>query len=177
MKAADILYIMENWKKNDFDFQFVYYDFYLKARGTMRGNNGNREKYFEMLQSISEETPLIEIVKTMQEELPSHSLEFSLCTKLLHTRNASYPIYDSKVRKYLIEEEKIELWWQYKGAPRNTSELAKINHDWDALCNWYKDILCSEKGKNWITWFDANFPEYKDISNYKKIDFMIFATN
>ena len=29
---CDYRYIMANWKKNDRDFQEVYYDFYLKAR-------------------------------------------------------------------------------------------------------------------------------------------------
>lgn len=28
----DYKYIMDNWKKNDEDFQKVYYEFYLKAR-------------------------------------------------------------------------------------------------------------------------------------------------
>lgn len=29
---CDYRYIMKDWKKNDSDFQSVFYDFYLKAR-------------------------------------------------------------------------------------------------------------------------------------------------
>lgn len=115
--------------------------------------------------------------------MAQQSLEFSLSSKLLHTRNPNYPIYDSKVRIYLSEQENIEFWWGQRTkkmygepAPKNTTEENKIKHDWDNLCGWYAKFLKSQRGKSWITWFNENFPNHKNISDVKKIDFIIFAT-
>lgn len=63
-----------------------------------------------------------------------------------------------------------------EAAPRKTSEYDKIKHDWINLCDWYKDFISSDRGKEWIKWFDENYPNHIDISNIKKIDFIIFAT-
>ena len=48
---------------------------------------------------------------------------------------------------------------------------------WKELCNWYSEFMISDRGKQWINWFNTNFPLHKDISDVKKIDFIIFATN
>ena len=100
---------------------------------------------------------------------------------MLHTRDDSLPIYDSKVRDYLSKEEQVKLWWQIpnsvSGAPRGETEKAKIEHDWNALRDWYDGFLKSQRGEGWIEWFDYNFPAYTNISNLKKVDFVIFATN
>ena len=62
-------------------------------------------------------------------------------------------------------------------APRGTSERDKIKHDWLELCKWYDMFLQSSRGEQWIEWFDTNYQTYKSISDVKKIDFIIFATN
>ena len=98
---------------------------------------------------------------------------------MLHTRNDALPIYDSKVRVYLSNAENVEFWWNRYGtsAPRGTSEREKLKHDWETLCNWYQEFLVSSRGKQWVDWFDRNFPNHKHISDVKKVDFIIFATN
>lgn len=180
----DYQYIMNNWKKvNDNDFYKVYYNFYLSARGGVMRNESNKNPYFAKLRDISLEENFIKIISELKEEMESKSYEFSLVTKLLHTKNPSMPIYDSKVREYLAMNEEVEFWWyRRKGmygssAKRGTSEIKKIEHDWKNLCEWYSKFLASERGKNWIKWFDTNFPEFINISNVKKVDFIIFATN
>jgi len=62
-------------------------------------------------------------------------------------------------------------------APWGTSECEKIKHDWWELCKWYNMFLSSPRGRQWVDWFDINFPTYTNISDIKKVDFIIFATN
>lgn len=176
---CDYQYIMDNWQKNDADFQAVYYEFYLKARWAVMNKTSNSQPYFKKLQSISPDADLMVILEELKSEMERESYELSLGSKLLHTRNTASPIYDSKVREYLSKEEGVEFWWHVKGsqAPRGISEFAKIKHDWEELCNWYIAFVPSERGRRWIEWFDTNFPAYRNISDIKKIDFIIFATN
>ena len=174
---CDYRYIMKNQNRNDADFQSVYYDFYLKARWAVMKKKGNYEPYFEELFCSLPEDELVNTLVRLKDKMESHSYEFSLVTKLFHTRNPLLPIYDSKVRTYLKSEENVDFWWQIKGAPRKKSEIEKISHDWRALIDWYDTFLASERGKDWIRWFDSSFPESKDISDVKKVDFIIFATN
>lgn len=172
---CDYRYIMENWKLNDSDFQAVYYDFYLSARWAVMSKEGNKKPYFELLQRIEPTDSLIDLVEELKEKMENHSYEFSLGSKLLHTRNPLSPIYDSKIREYLSAEEGVHFWWHGTGAPRGTTELEKIKHDWHVLNNWYKEILDSDRGGAWINWFDYAFPDAISISNVKKIDFIIFV--
>ena len=180
---CDYEYILHNWKSNDADFQDVYYDFYLKARWAVMSKPNNKFPYFMKLQSISPEDSLMDILDSLKKEMENHSFELSLGSKLLHTRNPATPIYDSKVKSYLSKEENVEFWWHRTSdmsglpAPRGTPERTKIEHDWMMLCEWYDAFLLSPRGNQWINWFDLNFPNHKYISNVKKIDFIIFATN
>ena len=177
---CDYNYIMNNWKKNDADFQDVYYSFYLKARWAVMNLPGNKNPYFDKLQSIASTDEFMSILDDLKSKMAASSYEFSLCSKLLHTRNPQSPIYDSKVCDYLTNEENIDFWWHHspkvRGASRKLSEREKIEHDWIELNTWYNTFLSSPKGNQWIRWFDYNFPSYSSISNVKKIDFIIFAT-
>lgn len=176
---CDYQYIMENWAKDDADFRDVYYEFYLKARWASMNKEGNKLPYFSKLQQISPDDKLMDILDELKEEMESGSYELSIGSKLLHTRNDLSPIYDSKVRKYLMRAENVEFWWNASGTsrPSGTSKKEQIRHDWETLCNWYQNFLVSSRGKQWVQWFDVNFPAYKHISDVKKIDFIIFATN
>jgi len=179
----DYQYIMNNWKKNDSDFQKVFFDFYLKARWSVLGPE-NRKAYFSTLTDAESKNDLFVILEALQESMQyqckNPAYEFSIGSKLLHTREPSLPIYDSLVRQYLSEERDIHFWWNIpnneSGAPRGTSTLNKIKHDWTILCNWYKEFLNCPEGKEWIRWFITNYPDYANISNIKMIDFIIVAT-
>ena len=139
----------------------------------------NKFPYFHKLQQISPDDDFMKILDELKQEMISGSYELSIGSKLLHTRNDSFPIYDSKVREYLLNVENVEFWWNVRGTsmPKGTSKREQIKHDWETLCNWYKSFLASARGIQWINWFDENFPNHKDISDVKKIDFIIFATN
>lgn len=172
-------YIMNNWQNNNLDFKEVYYEFYLKSRWSVMSKQNNKDKYFDELQDISPNDDLMGIIDCLKERMEGHSFEFSISSKLLHTRNSAMPIYDSKIRAYLMKEENVPFWWNvtHSSAPRRTSDREKIKHDWVELCNWYTKFLSSSEGKKWIEWFDSNFPSYTSISDVKKVDFIIFATN
>lgn len=174
---CDYQYIMDNWESDDDDFKAVYYEFYLKARWAVMKKEGNWRPYFEKLQTVTPEDSLLDILEDLKNNMLNHNYELSIGSKLLHTRNSSIPIYDSKIKNYLTGEENVSFWWHGKGAPRGTTEIEKIKHDWNELNNWYYDFENSIEGKQWIEWFDKNFYEYKNISNIKKIDFIIFAVN
>lgn len=178
---CDYRYIMDNWKNDDKDFREVYYDFYLKARWAVMSNPKNQNPYFEQLNKTSSQATLFDVLKELKTNMEKGSYEFSLASKLLHTKNDQNPIYDSKVREYLSIEENVNFWWQKtqkeSGCPKGTKEIDKICHDWNLLKEWYKYILTSDRGKEWIMWFDKCFPNYSNISNIKKVDFIIFATN
>ena len=176
---CDYQYIMNNWEQDDADFRDVYYEFYLKARWAVMKKDGNRLPYFDKLQQISQDDNLMDILEELKEKMESGSYELSVGSKLLHTRNSAFPIYDSKVREYLMNNEGVEFWWNVSGTsrPPRTPKKEQIRHDWEMLCDWYREFLSSDRGRRWVEWFDDNFSTYKHISDVKKIDFIIFATN
>ena len=178
----DYQYIMDNWKNNNQDFQEIYYEFYLKSRWAVMKNPDNQKIYFDILQSISPSENLINIINDLYNKLPNKTYEFSIATKLLHTRNPLFPIYDSKIKEYLSKNENVEFWWDRKkgmsgkAAHNKDSKIDIITHDWNNLCQWYREFLKSPRGNQWVEWFDEHFKGNK-ISDVKKVDFIIFATN
>ena len=94
----DYVYIMKCWKNNDIDFQKIYYDFYLRSRWKVMSKPENQYIYFKKLQNLNANESLFDILFYLKEHMGSNSFEFSIATKLLHTRNDQTPIYDSKIR-------------------------------------------------------------------------------
>ena len=183
---CDYQYIMEHREDRNPEFKKVYYDFYLSARWRTMTNQHNQDVYFEKLYdfipSNNSLNDLMDIINCFRQNMhyeDNTAYEFSIASKLLHTKNPNTPIYDRKIRERLSSEEEIAFQWQIpnriSGALRGTTDEEKIRHDWTALCNWYEELFV-EEGSEWIEWFDTNFPCYTHISRYKKIDFIIFAT-
>jgi hypothetical protein len=166
-------YIQKHYQDDDEDFRDIFTEFYLSSQGVMR-NEENRLPFFEKMHNCAANKDLIDLVKELFDELPVNKYEFSFATKLLHTVNNASPIYDSKVRIYLKKNEDVDFWLYYR--PR-VDVLGQIEHDWNLLVNWYNYFLSTEESKEWIEWFDNQFPEYKWINKVKKIDFIIFAFN
>ena len=169
----DYDFIMNNWRQNTPDFQDVYYEFYLKARWAIMKKQNIRNAYFNLLYNNST-NDLMSIIDTFQQSCNSH--EFSICSKLLHTANPSFPIYDSKVRIFLIRDQGLNLLYN-TGKSSDLSRRDQIVHDWNLICEWYNIFLTSTEGISWINWFNREFPDYQNISDVKKIDSIIFATN
>lgn len=180
------LFIQDNLKEGSDDFRDVYYDFYLKARSSVfakkktdketkqKIDNPNWETYFDLLDKTEVTKPkaaekLKDVVEYLSKNLTSKSFEFSFATKLLHTKCDEIPIYDSKVRKYLNEV----YGKKFKTSSKNNIENIQV--DWNTINTWYNDFLKEDESKKWISWFDKEFPEGKELSKIKKIDFIIFA--
>ncbi len=94
---CDYQYIMDNWETDDSDFRAVYYGFYLKARWAVMSNPNNSTPYFAKLQSVNPEDDFMSVLSELRETMDKKSYEFSLASKLLHTRNPLLPIYDKKL--------------------------------------------------------------------------------
>lgn len=176
----DYQYIMNYWKTDcvnadttiQDDFRSVYYGFYLKARWVKMSNEEYQNEYFQLLHS-SPQHDLMTIIDILKNK--SGDYEFSICSKLLHTINPTFPIYDSKVRIFLKNKVGLDLWYLTGRKASKTTE-EKIRNDWTLLCDWYRYFINTSEGKGWISWFDVNFPSFQSISDVKKIDFIIFAT-
>ncbi len=184
----DYQFIMDNKyskdKKSKEDFKDVYYKFYLSARWAVYANEDNRKKYFEVFDDQKDTTELIKIVQALHDKLnddidpqKTFGYDFSVATKILHTHHPENPIFDSKVKKYLdsLAKKNEEKFYWSKDLKISEDKQGQIEHDWKLLNDWYKNFQKSDEGKDWIDWFDNEFPDYKDISNVKKIDFIIFA--
>lgn len=173
---CDYRYIMDQWRSDSDDFRKVYYDFYLKARWAVMSKERDKKLYFEKMRSLKPGEELKTVVGYLKNNISSQTYEFSLISKMFHTRNDELPIYDSKVKNYLSKAEGVQFCWYGKGTKDEMSELERIDTDWKSLKNWYKTFLSTPRGQEWVDWFDENFPQYKGISPVKKVDFIIFAT-
>ena len=170
------LYIQKHYNDVDErdaeDFRDVFTEFYLKAQGKMR-DPVNRVPFFETMKTCSPDKDLIELLIELHNKLDTDLYEFSFATKLLHTINNDSPIFDSKVFKYLKEEEGVN-FWEYR---HSKDGLERARHNWPLLKNWYDSFLQTERAAEWIAWFDRQFPNAAHIAAVKKIDFLIFAFN
>lgn len=172
---CDYKYITDHWKDNDSDFQSVFYEFYLKARWAVMSDKEKQKAYFEKMHEKDFKEDIVEVVKFLKTKTGYY--EFSLASKMLHTVNPKWPIYDRKVREYLTKERGIKFEWNCNEDRDSDLILDLIRKDWDKLIGWYEDFIPSATGQKWIEWFDSNFESYKDmVKPLKKIDFIIFAT-
>ena len=169
-----------NYGKPNFeedDFKEVFTDFYLSSQGKMRRKENN-DPFFDTMYKCKPHRDLPELVEYLYKTLPIKMYEFSFATKLLHTVNNDSPIYDSKVHKYLKYDRKIKFCDVNRKKDRNgnpTTKIDNIRYNWDLLIRWYNSFIPSEECRDWINWFNAQFPEYDYISTVKKIDTIIFA--
>ena len=165
-------FIMEQKSKIPLSEEFKnnFNNFYLKAR---RLKNEYKPKYFkELNQRIKDTNISVEDFDNILNKLNkiTGAWEISITSKLMHTVNPDLPIFDSKVKNYLIKYEDVILSIYGKGEQRKQAVLRA----WCNLNNWYNNIEI--KKSDWIDWFDKEFPEYKDrISATKKVDFIIFC--
>lgn len=90
------------------------------------------------------------------------TIEASFASKLLATINPNYPIWDSRVVRAL----NITL--------EGNDKIESYVNAYDELCKSINNYINSENGKLAIELFDRQFPNYKWVSDYKKIDFYLW---
>lgn len=162
------LYIMNNLKSTKVDtykseFQTKFNGFYrIRQRSEIW-----YKTYFKILENnkYNKDITLNEILLAMYNV--SGNVEISFSSKLLHTINPYMPIYDKEVLN------------------KTNIRKAKLNEDKSIYIrnalNVYKQIVDKysnySKTQNYIkaiNMYNAYFPEYKNISDIKKIDFFLW---
>lgn len=91
---------------------------------------------------------------------------FSFSTKLIHTVNHNFPIYDQEVGKFFLYEISC------KNRPSMT--LEKFNQFYNALIAEYRRIKNDSCLQGIIGSFDKEIKGFKEISFEKKVDFIIW---
>lgn len=93
-------------------------------------------------------------------------VESSYSSKLLHTINPNKPIWD----KFVLMNLNINKSRYGKDKIQFSIDTYKKIED------FYNEFLLTEDAKRYIEFFDTNFPKGIQISNIKKIDFLLWAS-
>jgi hypothetical protein len=152
------LSINESFRKNYNNFYVmmkkpkIYYDFYYSLLNTKKSISTNFTEILEELYTVQ------------------NHFESSFSSKLLHSINPNFPIWDK------IVMEKLDLI--IKVYPKNAKEKKEtIIKQYEKLSNFYDKFLISSEGRGLISRFD-DMIDTKDfeITPLKKIDFIIWQT-
>lgn len=148
--------ITKDWK-----FQRLYNGFY-------RVRQKSREWYtcyYEMLENLKiHNCSFDEILQELKTR--TNRIEASFASKMHATRNLNSPIID----KWILKNLDLKLPYSYE---RNRFE--KITQLYKKITEWYEKYASSEEGVKYIKLFNKICPE-SDISNIKKIDFILWQT-
>lgn len=152
------------WEKDiskDTDgFQKLFNSFYV-----VRRNSEWRKDYYTLFESLKKEKNTVtfeQILKAIYNT--TGKIEASYSSKMLATLNPNMPIWD----QYALKNAGVAQPSQ--GSDRFDSTV----NVYSQLCEWYKCFLKTENSKECIRHFDRIFPEYKEISDIKKIDFYLW---
>lgn len=152
------------WEKDiskDTDgFQKLFNSFYV-----VRRNSEWRKDYYTLFESLKKEKKTVtfeQILKAIYNT--TGKIEASYSSKMLATLNPNMPIWD----QYALKNAGVAQPSQ--GSDRFDSTV----NVYSQLCEWYKCFLKTENSKECIRHFDRIFPEYKEISDIKKIDFYLW---
>lgn len=158
------LYIMEQVNKTnvatDMDFQRTFNGFYI-----VRRNESWRKAYYEYFESIKNGSPTFESIITYLYE-STGNIEPSFSSKMLATILPEKPIWD----RYVVQNLNMQLTGVTKEEKLKNAIILYADME-----KWYADFLESEKGKECIQEFDGVLPDYKGISNIKKIDSILWS--
>ena len=154
--------LMEMFQKvdvsKDADFQRIYDGFYR-----VRRNASWRKVYFDYFQSVKNSNVTFkDIITHMYEE--KGTIEASFSSKMLATINPDIPIWDQYVLKKLGIEQK----YYYSNKDQ---QLKDAIENYDKIVEWYKNKVTED----YIKEFDDNFPNYKQISSTKKVDWLLWG--
>ena len=146
----------------DLSFQKAFTAFYR-----LRRDKDWRAYYFDLfecMKSRKEDVSFGEI--QLRLFLKCGQIESSFSSKMLATINPDMPIWDSYVLKNL------GLKLRGKNKEERFSMAVVL---YDNICSWYRDFLKTDEAKEMIGMFDQAFPEYSNLTEIKKIDFIIWA--
>lgn len=102
----------------------------------------------------------------------NHSIEVSFVSKLMATVDPNLPIWDQYVIRNLGYEK---VWKRSTMAPKE--QRIKIAVEiYEAIKQWYKNYIHTEKGVSCIQAFDRALPKYADkLTDVKKLDYLLWS--
>lgn len=136
------------WRKD-------YYDLFEEVKND---HDHSKQNFEYILRSIYEKTCEFEHSKSVHSEF-----EPSFSSKMLATLNPNYPIWD----QYVLKNTGTKV-----PSVKNINSLVATYKEIEL---WYKKFIVSPAGKTCIAEFDENFPDYNNINDVKKIDFLLWA--
>lgn len=156
--------IMERFNKTnistDVDFQRTFNGFYI-----VRRNKQWRKTYYDYFESIKDKNiDFADIITYLYNN--TDNIESSFASKMLATINPNKPIWD----RFVLQNLNMELIG--KTQEERLQNAIKLYADIEL---WYNDFLKTKKAKECIKYFDEILPDYKWISDIKKIDCILWG--
>lgn len=157
-------YVLEQCQKTDVskdgEYQRIFNGFYI-----VRRNEEWRKCYYEFFEDIKKGNPsFAEIITHLY--VHTGNIEPSFSSKMLATISPQKPIWD----RYVVQNLNIQL----VGATKD-EKLKNAIVLYDDMEKWYEEFLQTSKGQECINTFDRVLPDYKWISNIKKIDSILWS--
>ncbi len=140
-------------------FQKLFNSFYV-----VRRNSEWRKQYYNIFESLKTQHEPVSFEMILSKMLFSGRIEASYSSKMLATLNPDMPIWD----QYVLKNVGIAPPSEGTGKFDSTVEV------YTQLCEWYEGYLKTDNAKACIAHFNKTFPEYKSISDIKKIDFYLW---
>jgi hypothetical protein len=157
-------YIMEHVMKTDVsadeDFQRIFNGFYI-----VRRNEEWRNVYYSYFEKVKNSKPTFEEIITYLYE-KTGNVEPSFSSKMLATIIPEKPIWD----RYVAQNLNIKL-----SGLSQEEKLKSAIEKYSEMEQWYEDFLNSEDGYNCVEEFERFLPDYKWISNIKKVDALLWS--
>ena len=157
-------YIMEHVMNTDVsvdeDFQRIFNGFYI-----VRRNEEWRKIYYAYFEKLKIKEPTFEeIILYLYKK--TGNVEPSFSSKMLATIIPQKPIWD----RYVVQNLNIKL----EGASQE-EKLKNAVVLYSEMEKWYSNYLDSEEGKECIRGFDDFLPNYRWVSDIKKIDALLWS--
>ena len=153
-------------------FQFVFRSFYRMENAGL--TDEFKSEYFAIMDSYRGASDLdicgiAERLRRILNRKGQKSLQFSFITKLLHTVNNSYPIYDAEVAR--VYRFRTPSYQESFG-----KRLERYATFYRQLGESYREIIKSGSLQPAITMFSDAFPDHaKRLSDVKVLDFIMWS--
>ena len=145
----------------DEEFQKTFNYFYK-----VRCNKTWHHTFYELFEECKSKSDLRfeEIITTLFRKTGRVDASFS--SKMLATINSDMPIWD----QYVLHNLGLRL----QGNTQN-EKLVNAITIYDAIDEWYKEFLATDNAQKSIALFNSVMPRFENLSDIKKIDFLIWS--
>ena len=146
---------------SDADFQRAFNGFYV-----VRRNAEWRTTYYRLFEEVkrSGHADFSYILDGLYRF--TGNVEASFSSKMLATLKPEMPIWD----KYVVQNLGLKA-----PALKDPDRLQKTKSLYASIVEWYEDFLASENAKECLAKFDEVLPDYRWLSQVKKIDFYLWS--